>query len=41
VRSYASGYPEAGDLFLSQQLRVDPTSGAFDVDVEGRPETSD
>jgi len=38
VRSYASGYPEVGDVFLSRQLHVDATSGAFQVDAEGRPE---
>lgn len=37
VRSYASGYPEAGDLFLSEQLVVDSVSGEFTVDQDGRP----
>jgi hypothetical protein len=37
VRSYASGHPEAGDLFLSEQLIVDAVTGAFTVDDDGRP----
>lgn len=36
-RSYAAGYPEEGDLFLSLQLRVDPDTGAFERDGDGRP----
>jgi len=36
-RSYAAGYPEAQDLYLSLQLKVDPTTGAFTQDREGRP----
>ena len=36
-RSYAAGYPEAQDLYLSLQLKVDPTTGAFDQDSQGRP----
>lgn len=37
-RSYAAGYPEEGDLYLSLQLQVDVASGAFVRDTEGRPE---
>ena len=36
-RSYAAGYPEAQDLYLSLQLKVDPTTGAFEQDPQGRP----
>lgn len=37
LRSYASGFPEAGDLFLSEQLVVDAVSGAFELDDDQRP----
>ncbi len=36
-RSYAAGYPEEGDLYLSLQLQVDVANGAFVRDTEGRP----
>lgn len=36
-RSYAAGYPEKEDLFLSLQLKVDAVTGAFEQDGEGRP----
>jgi hypothetical protein len=36
-RSYAAGYPQEGDLYLSLQLRVDPVTGAFARDDEDRP----
>jgi hypothetical protein len=36
-RSYAAGYPEPGDLYLSLQLRVDPATGEFARDDEDRP----
>jgi hypothetical protein len=36
-RSYAAGYPEDGDLYLSLQLRVDPATGEFARDDEDRP----
>lgn len=36
-RSYAAGYPEEGDLYLSLQLQVDVATGAFFRDDEGRP----
>jgi hypothetical protein len=36
-RSYASGYPEDGDLYLSLQLRVDPATGEFARDDDDRP----
>jgi hypothetical protein len=37
-RSYASGYPEEGDLYLSLQLKVDRSSGAFITDSAGLPQ---
>lgn len=33
--SYAAGYPEAPDLFLGLQVKVDPDTGAFIEDEEG------
>lgn len=36
-RSYASGYPEDPDLYLVETVDVDPTTGTFRVDDEGRP----
>jgi hypothetical protein len=36
-RSYAAGYPEPGDLYLSLQLRVDPATGEFVRDDDDRP----
>jgi hypothetical protein len=36
-QSYAAGYPEEGDLYLSLQLRVDPMTGEFTRDDEDRP----
>jgi hypothetical protein len=36
-RSYAAGYPEPGDLYLSLQLRVDPATGEFARDDDDRP----
>jgi hypothetical protein len=36
-QSYAAGYPEDGDLYLSLQLRVDPVTGEFTRDDEDRP----
>lgn len=33
--SYASGYPEECDLYLSLQLKVDPITGAFETDENG------
>lgn len=36
-RSYAAGYPEREDLYLSLQVRVDALTGAFEQDEEGRP----
>ncbi|MBO8147752.1 hypothetical protein HND25_10350 [Rhodococcus erythropolis] len=38
--SYASGYPESGDLYLSDQLELDPINGAFvmqTTDTAGNP----
>jgi hypothetical protein len=34
-RSYASGYPEEGDLFLVQAVEVDPDNGRFISDSSG------
>jgi Family of unknown function (DUF6338) len=34
--SYAAGYPEAQDLFLGVQVQVDPETGAFERDADGR-----
>ena len=34
--AYAAGYPEAQDLFLGLQVQVDPETGAFERDPEGR-----
>jgi hypothetical protein len=36
-QSYAAGYPEEEDLYLSLQLRVDPVTGEFTRDDEDRP----
>lgn len=33
--SYASGYPEPGDLFLSRAVQVDPSTGEFLRGVDG------
>lgn len=40
-RSYAAGYPEDGDLYLSRQVQVDPVSGAFVRDDQGRAVPAD
>ena len=37
LRSYAAGYPEPQDLFLAEQVEVDPDSGAFSVEDDGTP----
>ena len=34
-RSYAAGYPEAADLFLGLQVKVDPDTGSFITDDDG------
>jgi len=36
-RSYAAGYPEKEDLYLSLQVSVDAVTGAFERDPDGRP----
>ncbi len=36
-RSYAAGYPETQDLYLSLQVKVDPVTGAFERDDDDRP----
>lgn len=36
-RSFAAGYPEAGDLFLSTQLQVDRNTGEFARETDGTP----
>jgi hypothetical protein len=35
--SYASGYPEEGDLYFSQQVAVDATNGSFVQDQYQQP----
>lgn len=35
--SYAAGYPEEQDLYLAQQLKLDPITGEWATDEEGRP----
>ncbi|GIG40738.1 DUF6338 family protein [Cellulomonas phragmiteti] len=37
TRSYAAGYPEEQDLYLAQQLQVDPLTGEWKTDSAGRP----
>lgn len=37
VRSFAAGYPEAQDLFLSRRLTIDPENGAFLLNEAGNP----
>lgn len=37
-RSYASGYPEEGDLYLSAQVYVDSVTGQYLRDERGRPQ---
>lgn len=32
VESFAGGYPEDGDLYLSQQLQIDPANGEWKTD---------
>lgn len=34
-RSYASGYPEAGDLYLARRAELDPDTGRFVSDSNG------
>jgi len=36
-RSYAAGYPEKEDLYLSLQINVDPETGEFKRDNDGYP----
>jgi len=36
-RSYAAGYPEKEDLYLSLQVKVDPVTRSFERDPDGRP----
>ena len=36
VRSYASGYPDAQELFLASSVPVDPATGEFEFDADGR-----
>lgn len=36
-RSYAAGYPEEPDLYLVETMDVDPNTGEFVIDEEGRP----
>lgn len=37
VKSYASGYPEEGDLHLARQVVVDPVSGEYKRDENKQP----
>lgn len=37
IASYAAGYGEEADLYLTRQLKVDPRSGAFEVHEDGSP----
>lgn len=37
IASYAAGYGEDADLYLSRQLKVDSRTGAFEVDEQGSP----
>lgn len=39
IQSYASGYPEEQDLYLSRQLTVNPASGEFELDSHDAPLT--
>lgn len=36
-RSYAAGYPEPQDLYLAASVEVDPETGEFALDDDGRP----
>ena len=36
-RSYAAGYPEKEDLYLSLQVKVDAMTGEFEQDLDGGP----
>lgn len=36
-RSYAAGYPEPQDLYLAASVDVDPETGEFTLDGDGRP----
>ena len=38
LRSYSAGYPEPQDLYLSITVNLDPDTGDFLFDDEGRPE---
>lgn len=40
-RSYAAGYPEVGDIFLSQMFVVDAETGEFERDGQDRPRPVD
>jgi hypothetical protein len=40
-RSYAAGYPEEGDIYLSQMFVVDAETGEFARDEQGRPRPVD
>jgi len=39
--SYASGYPESGDLFLAEAVEVNPVTGEIVLDDEGHPHSLD
>ncbi len=36
-RSNAAGYPEEPDLYLVETVAIDPNTGEFVIDDEGRP----
>lgn len=36
-RSYAAGYPEPQDFYLAASVEVDPVTGEFGLDDDGRP----
>ena len=37
TRSYAAGYPEEQDLYVAEAVEVDPETGSFILDGEGKP----
>jgi hypothetical protein len=40
-QSYASGYPDDGDLHLTRQLKVDPRTGTYETQDDGTPKVID
>jgi hypothetical protein len=41
LRSYAAGYPDEQDLYMAVSAEVDPESGEFILDDDGKPVTRD